>query len=192
MILVFYHPETGAISECRDDSPGARKFAREHGYYIECAERPDRGFYVDVDTKSLVRIPARPTPAHHFDFETKEWEFNLAEAKHRKWAEIKEARGGERTFHWAGWEFDADSASIQAITLVAQLADHDPYREIEWTLADNSTVKLTAARIKDLAIALAQHVTAVHSRGRILRDTVEAAEKPDDLEAIKWQTKNTT
>lgn len=114
---------------------------------------------------------------------------NLTELKAAKWKDMKAARstaeyGG---FIWDGSPFDSDAASQQRIIGASQLATLNPSAfEIDWTLADNTVRTLGAAEMNAVGIALGVHVNAQYVHARNLRQQIEAATTPQDVEAIVW------
>ena len=55
-----------------------------------------------------------------------------------------------------------------------------------WTLADNTTVNLTAAQLQQLYAALQTHIASVHERGRIARQLIFDAETKEQVEAVQF------
>ena len=53
-----------------------------------------------------------------------------------------------------------------------------------WTLANNTTVKLTALQLQQLYTALQVHVASTHERGRIARQLIFDAETKEQVEAV--------
>jgi hypothetical protein len=150
--------------------------------------------YVDLSTKTLRMIPPAPSKIHKFDYDKKEWVLSIADARTDKWAKIKKERDAAEFggFTWGEYAFDSDALSQQRISSAVQLAGLDPEMSLEWTLADNSTHVFTAAEYIEIGKALANHVTAIHERGRIARSQVESAKTIDQVEKISWQTIPTT
>ena len=54
-----------------------------------------------------------------------------------------------------------------------------------WTLADNTTVELSASQLQQLYAALQAHIASVHERGRIARQLVFEAETREQVEAVQ-------
>ncbi|WP_104471411.1 DUF4376 domain-containing protein [Acinetobacter indicus] len=130
-----------------------------------------------------VEMAPQPTPFHEFDYITKEWvdPRSLDEIKAQKWAEIKSQRdilefGG---FEYKGNVYDSDQVS-QGRILGAATAGIDQV----WTLADNTTVELSASQLQQLYAALQAHIASVHERGRIARQLIFEAETKEQVEAI--------
>ena len=130
-----------------------------------------------------VVMPAQPTPYHIFNYDLKNWidPRTLDEIKAQKWAEIKSGRdqlefGG---FEFKGNIYDSDQVS-QGRIMVAAVADVDQV----WTLADNTTVELSASQLQQLYAALQAHIASVHERGRIARQLIFDAETKEQVEAI--------
>ncbi|MDN8510691.1 DUF4376 domain-containing protein, partial [Acinetobacter baumannii] len=126
-----------------------------------------------------------PSPYHIFNYDIKQWidPRSLDEIKTQKWAEIKVMRdqlefGG---FEFEGNIYDSDQVS-QGRIMGAAAAEVDQ----TWTLADNSTVELTAQQLKELYAALQAHIAGVHERGRIARQKIETALTYEEIEAVNF------
>lgn len=130
----------------------------------------------------------QPSPAHHFNYSTGQWEFDLTDAKAQKWAEIKRERilYEFSTFDWGGHTFQCDDVSQRRIQGAVQLAVIDSAFEIEWTLADNSAVTLSSQDMIAVGQALASHVNQGHVKSRQLRAQIDAATSEAEIEAIVW------
>lgn len=131
----------------------------------------------------FVSIGEPPSPHHTFDYTTKQWidPRTLDEIKAQRWTEIKSGRdslefGG---FEFEGGVYDSDQVS-QGRIMGAAAAGLDQV----WTLADNSTVELTAMQLQQLYAALQAHIASVHERGRIARQLIFDAETKEQVEAI--------
>jgi len=113
----------------------------------------------------------------------------LAQMKHDKWAQIKAARAAAEDggFAWDGSTFDSDMASNLRISGAVQLAQIvGGAFNIGWTLADNSVRTLSAAQMVAVGVAAGQHVAAQRATARALREQIQAATTPQELEAIAW------
>ena len=137
-------------------------------------------YYLD----GWVAMPAQPTPHHTFDYSIKQWIDlrTLDEIKAQKWAEIKAMRdqlefGG---FEFEGSIYDSDQVS-QGRIMGAVIAGVDQI----WTLADNTTVELSAPQLQQLYAALQAHIASVHERGRIARQLIFDAETIEQVEAVQ-------
>lgn len=131
-----------------------------------------------------VAMPAQPSPYHTFDYTTKQWidPRTLDEIKAQKWKEIKAQRD---QLEFGGFEFedsiyDSDQVS-QGRIMGAASAGVDQI----WTLADNTTVSLTASQLQQLYAALQVHIASVHEKGRIARQLIFEAETKEQVEAIQ-------
>lgn len=131
-----------------------------------------------------VAMPAQPTPHHTFDYTTKQWidPRTLDEIKDQKWIEIKSERdrlefGG---FEFDGGIYDSDQVS-QGRIMGAAAAGLDQV----WTLADNTTVELSASQLQQLYAALQAHIASVHERGRVARQLIFDAETKEQVEAVQ-------
>lgn len=140
--------------------------------------------YFDGEANKFVSIGEPPSLHHTFDYTTKQWidPRSLDEIKAQKWDEIKSQRdqiefGG---FEFEGNVYDSDQVSKNRI-MGAALAGIDQV----WTLADNTTVDLTASQLQQLYAALQAHIASVHERGRIARQLINEAETKEEVEAIQ-------
>ena len=126
----------------------------------------------------------QPTPFHEFDYITKEWvdSRSIEEVKNQKWAEIKAQRdqlefGG---FAFEGNIYDSDQVS-QGRIMGAAAAGVDQV----WTLADNTSVELTASQLQQLYSSLQAFIASVHERGRTARQIIYDAETKEEVEAVQ-------
>lgn len=152
---------------------------------------PKDGFAVDDPPKSnmfyrngWVEMPAQPSPHFIFDYEVKQWidPRSLDEIKAQKWTEIKSERdrlefGG---FEFDGNIYDSDQVSQGRITGAASAGIDQT-----WTLADNTTVELSASQLQQLYAALQAHIASAHERGRIARQLIFDAETKEQVEAVQ-------
>ena len=101
--------------------------------------------------------------------------------KEAKWGEIKLQReqlefGG---FEYAGNIYDSDQVS-QGRIMGAAAAGIDQ----TWTLANNTTVDLTAEELKELYATLQAHVSNAHERGRLARQAIDQATTIPEVESV--------
>lgn len=150
----------------------------------ECIALPDPpSLSMYYSNHMWFELPPSPSPHHIFDYEIKDWidSRTLDEIKNQKWVEIKSLRdqiefGG---FEFEGRMYDSDQVS-QGRVMSAAIAGVDQ----TWTLADNSTVELTATQLPQLYISLQTHIAHVHERGRVARQLIYEAETKEAVEAI--------
>jgi len=133
---------------------------------------------------AFVSIGEPPSQRHIFDYTAKQWidPRSLDEIKAQKWAEIKTGRD---QLEFGGFEFednvyDSDQVS-QGRIMGAAAAGVDQ----TWTLANNTTVELSALQLQQLYAALQTHIAGVHERGRIARQLIFDAETKEQIEAIQ-------
>lgn len=152
--------------------------------YIDDIEPSSPTDYWDSNLQQFISIGEPPSPHFIFDYEIKQWidPRSLDDLKAQKWSEIKSQRdrlefGG---FEFEGNIYDSDQVS-QGRIMGAAAAGVDQV----WTLADNTTVELSAMQLQQLYAALQAHIAGVHERGRIARQLIFEAETKDQLEAIQ-------
>lgn len=140
--------------------------------------------YFDSEANKFVSIGDPPTPHHIFDYTSKQWidPRSLDEIKAQRWDEIKQQRdqlefGG---FEFEGNIYDSDQVS-QGRIMGAVSAGVDQ----TWTLADNTTVALSAMQLQQLYASLQAYITSVHERGRIARQIIYDAETKEEVEAVQ-------
>lgn len=140
--------------------------------------------YYDFDQHRFISIGEAPAPHCIFDYEVKQWidPRSLDEIKAQKWTEIKSERdrlefGG---FEFDGNIYDSDQVSQGRITGAASAGIDQT-----WTLADNTTVELSASQLQQLYAALQAHIASAHERGRIARQLIFDAETKEQVEAVQ-------
>jgi hypothetical protein len=131
-----------------------------------------------------------------WNFGTSSWvrHYTLQQLKDARWGLMKIARdqmeqGG---FVWDGSTFDSDTVSQSRIQGASQLATlaalaSQPF-EVPWTLADNTVRVLTGAEMLSTGEAMGIHIMTAHAIGRSLRDVIESATTPEEIEAVSWPT----
>jgi hypothetical protein len=143
---------------------------------------------------AAVAFPPRPSRFHKFSYSRFEWEDprTIEERQDARWAQLKIARDAAEFggFLWEGLLFDSNQISQQRIGAACQeassaLALNVPFFK-NWTLADNSTVPLSAEQMMSVGLALGNHVGTVHAKGRELRERLYAANSIEGIEAIVW------
>jgi len=142
--------------------------------------------YVDSDLVMLK--PSKPSSNYVFNYATKTWDLDLDGAKAAKWKAIKLARDAEEfgTFEWGGYIFQCDPISQQRLQGAVQLSHENALLTLDWTLENNSVQTFTAAEYIAIGDKLADHVNAVHVRGRMLRIQINECTDEAGLEAIVW------
>lgn len=145
-----------------------------------------------VDGITYFQLPTRPSDAHTFNYATKQWEDprTLQDRKAEKWAHAKAERDAQEfgPFSWGAFTFDGDAESKSRLSLAAMAAQAEiasgQVWEVDWTLADNSTVTLSAADVIGVVQAMGANITAAHQEARLKRAAIEAATTVEELDAI--------
>lgn len=130
-----------------------------------------------------VDMPPQPSSNHIFDYNLKQWvdPRSIEQVREQKWSEVKSLRdqlefGG---FEFEGNIYDSDQVS-QGRIMGAAGAGIDQ----TWTLADNTTVELSASQLQQLYAALQAHIASAHERGRIARQLIFDVETKEQVEEI--------
>lgn len=116
----------------------------------------------------------------------------LDDAKAAKWEEIKAAR--EAAFNaplvTQYGVFDSDAAArsniANAVLLAQTLAGMGLPSDIDFTIADNSVVRLRVEEMVTVGLLLGQKVQTAFGRARQLRLLIEAATTRAEVEAVQW------
>lgn len=187
MTAYYFHDNEGRILETGEYSvappPTRDGWVMVHGQ----ATLDD---YHDSKTNTVRAIPDRPSDAHQFDYSIKAWvdPRTLNDLKEATWQEIKTAREAEEFggFEVNGYRYDSDQISQSRIQGACQLATMDVNFTIDWTLADNTSVSHSAAEMLAVGVALGQHVSILHAKARALRQLIDTAATPEELNLVVW------
>lgn len=155
---------------------------------VESHLRPEELLRYALDQNNNLVYVGVPSEYETFDGDKLKWVYDISLHKQHKWNEIKAARdrcvyGG---FYWNGLKFDSDQTSQSRILVAMQSAAVDDSVFVEWTLADNTSVAMTAADILSVGRALFDHVNTCHSVATALRAEIDAATSREVLDAIVW------
>ena len=140
--------------------------------------------YWEFNLHQFISIGEPPSPHFIFDYGIKQWIDirSIDDLKAQKWTEIKSERD---SLEFGGFEFDGgiyDSDQVsQSRVMGAAVAGVDQV----WTLADNTTVNLSASQLQQLYAALQAHIAGVHEQGRIARQLIFEAETKEQVEAVQ-------
>lgn len=163
--------------------------------YTALAQHPDfLGAISDsiaehVDSGGTLVMPARPSMHHFIDYVTKTWVADLGAIKTAAKSRLTVARdAAERAGFLAyGKTFDADSVSLQRISIAVQAAQAiGESFTINWTCADNSTITLDYAQMLALPAIMAQAANTLHIKARSLKSQIDAATTLEEIEAVVW------
>lgn len=133
---------------------------------------------VQPDWTSVVLLAAPPVPLEVF--------------RARRWEALKAARdaaidGGVDT-PFGRFDTDATSRALLGDAVLGaqiMIAQNLPF-EVTWTLADNSSVTLTAQQLVQVGLLALAHVAACHDRGRQRRAQLAAATTREAIEGVVW------
>ena len=109
---------------------------------------------------------------------------SLDELKQRKINEFKFIRDKEELAPINN--FDADEKSIMRMNNAIIVVDATK-ETIIWTLADNSTVEVSADDLRNIIILIGARSSELHEKYRILKEKVEACTTEEELAAVKWE-----
>lgn len=151
--------------------------------FIDTCEAVVSSSYYSFTEKRFIALSDAPSPQHVFDYEIKQWidPRALEEIKAQKWAEIKQQRDH---LEFGGFEFEGNIYDSDQISQGRILGAASAGLSQVWTLADNTTVNLTADRLVQIYQALQTHTASVHQRGRIAREVIMSATTKEDVESV--------
>lgn len=133
------------------------------------------GEYLIADDGSVYPKPA-PTDAEL-----------LASAKPAKIAELKAERDSREvepiTYNGNSYDYD-DKARERINAAIIALDVQGAGISIDWTMADNTDVKVTAQDLRRVIAVVAQRSNALHVAYRAAKDKVEQATTVADVEAV--------
>lgn len=158
-------------------------------------ELPEEAAGVPVDQFRVVagvlyNTGPAPSPWHKWSAESLAWEEDIALTAEYAWETVKRERdaaivGG---FEYAGMVLDSDQTSQARIMGAATQALLDPGVTFAWTLKDNTVASITASDIREIALALGNHVQACFSKGQELREKIYSATSTAEIANVKWES----
>lgn len=151
--------------------------------------RPDHGEAVWHAGAVVDRAPA-PSPKHEWDWGTCGWAISLEDAKALKLASINQWRDAREfaPFVWGALVFDATPDSLRRLSVAVGVARdviaEGGQRTVTWTLADNSTVDLSAQDLVEVHRAYGVAMDAAHAQARALKNQARSAASHADLALV--------
>lgn len=169
--------------------------AKDPRYVGSASFSEDAAYGLDNPKDPLPAKPVQPSAFHVWDPLAGQWVISnagLQLAREAAKRQISLARNLQEQagFDAFGKRFDSDDKSVQRISVVAQAAalakQSGNSLNIEWTLADNTTIALDADQIMQLPIIMAMTADALHAKSRNLKAAIDAAESIEQIKAIVW------
>lgn len=117
----------------------------------------------------------------------------LEELKQAKITEFKNIRDSEevKPIEYNGNLFDYDDKSRDRInSAIIALDVMGDGKTIEWTLADNTNVTVTANDLRNIIANVAVRSNELHVKYRELKERVENCTTKKELDSIKWDEEN--
>lgn len=140
----------------------------------------------------IYKAGPKPSKWHDWSKAASSYVLNMTRAKQEQWDAIKEKRTEIENagFYWQTYLFDSDPISqsrIQGAVQMAQIAlsQNQPF-SIDWTIANDTVVTLSAQDMVSVGLALGSHINQCHVIGRQLREQIDAAQTPEVLESVVW------
>jgi hypothetical protein len=152
--------------------------------YIDDIEPSLPTDYWDFNLQQFISIGEPPSLYQVFDYEIKQWidPRSLDEIKAQKWVEIKSQRD---RLEFGGFEFEGNIYDSDQVSQGRIMGASSSGIDQTWTLADNTTVELSASQLQQLYAALQAHIASVHERGRIARQLIFDAETKEQVELVQ-------
>lgn len=185
--IIVYEKSNGKVLHCMSIPMEFYNNAAAHQDYIEVDyftfEKASRveGY---VDKGEWYAAEGKPSENHIYDYDLKDWidPRTLDEIKSQKWSEIK---SGRDSLEFSGFEFDGNIYDSDQVSQGRIMGAASAGVDQVWTLADNTTVALSALQLQQLYAALQSHIASVHERGRIARQLIFDAETKEQVEAVQ-------
>ena len=114
----------------------------------------------------------------------------LDELKAKKITEFKAIRDAEevKPISYQGYRFDYDDKARDRInSAIIALDVMGADSSIEWTLADNTNVTVTADDLRGVIATVAVRSNELHVKYRELKERVENCATKEELDSIKWE-----
>lgn len=151
--------------------------------FVDDVEPSSSTDYFDNESDTFISIGNPPSSNHVFNYISKEWfdPRTLVEIKEQKWQEIKKQRD---ILEFGGFEFEGNIYDSDQVSQGRILGAASAGLSQVWTLADNTTVNLTADQLVQLYHALQIHIAIAHERGRTAREAIMSATTKEDVDAV--------
>ncbi len=172
-----------------------------HPDHSGCDETAFRQQVINLTTRGefvclggmLMLLPPKPTAAHTWSWQTGSWVVDINDLRRLRRDEVNAWRNDREfsPFVSGGMLFDADADAQRRLQLAALSAQQSvmdgviPEPTIDWTLADNTTITLTATQLLAAAQAMGSSINAAHQAARTLKMQIEAASTAEQLMAIE-------
>jgi hypothetical protein len=141
-----------------------------------------------VDGK-VVSMGARPSDAHTFDYEMRDWVYDLAKQRENRAALIDQARELHElsSFEWNGYMVPTSEKHQRLIIAALQLASNG-IGVPQIALADDSgdEAVFVAEQCIEIGLALCAHINDSYARARILKNEIYSAKTQSEVEAVSW------
>lgn len=193
-VFLIFDINTGApkrLVSCSPEMVDAQKQINEDAIIVSSDVVFDL-VYVNTVSKIIEQREPQPSIAHEWNWTTKTWDLDLTLAKDQAWARIKQARAAviNAPLDTAHGTFDGDPVSQQNILKAALDAKtrHElgMPSDVEFTLANNTRPTFTMLQMLDVAMAMGNREKAAYATAQTLREQIDAATTPEQLEAIQW------
>ena len=183
MIRILLNNNGSILSILSGDASLVSLNTAENAIYVDSVEAVDNSDYYDFDLHSFIPIGEAPSSNHTFDYNFKQWidKRTLLDIKEQKWSQLKQQRN---VFEFGGFLFDGNIYDSDQISQGRIMGAASAGVDQVWTLADNTTVNLSASQLQQLYAALQAHLAGVHEQGRIARQLIFDAETKEQVEAI--------
>lgn len=193
----FVHDHEGTIvssGECHESVLGLYSF---NGLTARIGDASPLRHYYDVANNRIVAFSPQvaaqrsvpPPRGYRWIRDTLVDERTLDQARKQKWTEIKRARDAaeEADFTIGGYTFDADRRSQAAIAAAVQdMTLQGGPASVSWTLADDTTITVTANQMKAVLRGIRAHVQTQRDKAAVLRDAILAATTVAEVDALSW------
>ncbi len=144
------------------------------------AEAPATGTLVWLGDYFTPR-DAAPSPLHTWDWAGQRWAITLDNAKRLRVSQINDwaTQREFSSFTWQGHVFDATPDALRrlafAATAASQRLSANPPYTVTWTLADNTTLVLSAQDVLDVNAAYFDSLSATRTMAQVAKSNTRGA-----------------
>lgn len=128
-----------------------------------------------------------PSSLHTWDWAGQQWAITLDNAKRLSVSQINDW-ATQREFHsfaWQGHLFDATPDALRRLAFAATTASQrlhaNPPYTVTWTLADNTTVVLSAQDVLDVNAAYFDSLSATRTMAQVAKSSIRGARSMRDI-----------
>lgn len=136
----------------------------------------------------VVSMGERPSESHTFDYEMREWVYDLAAQQEARAALIDQAREAHElsSFEWGGFIIPSSEKRQRLINAALQLALNGIPSQVALTDEGGKETVFMAEHCIEIGLALCAHINDSYARARDLKNKIYSAKTQSEVEAVSW------